>query len=97
MRWQMDQHAFMSQWYSQHSGNMVGADVAFAQQRPSQMYTRRAISMVRPYEVSSPADAQKRFLPGTHVYPKGSPNVIKVVPGEQDVQLPASLMAPNAS
>jgi hypothetical protein len=83
-RWQMDQHAFNTQWYQDHKGNMVGADVAFQQQRPSQMYTLRGISQVQPYPVTSPSDF-RRYLPGTQVYLKGDPSKIKVIPGNEDV------------
>ena len=84
-RWQADQHAFMANWYQTHKGNMIGADVAFNQSRPSPMYTRRGISIVQPYEVSGPQDF-KRYLPGTRVIFKGGdPRNIRVVPGSEDV------------
>jgi hypothetical protein len=94
-RWQMDQHTFMTNWFYQHAGNMVGADVAFSQKYPPQMYTRRAISQVRPYEI--PGDDPKelqRYLPGTQVTVKSDPaHAVRTIPGEDTLplQTPAPL------
>jgi len=88
-RWQMDQHAFMTNWYAQHAGNMVGADVAFTQQYRPEMYTRRGISQVQPYEIpgSNPTEL-KRFLPGTQVIVKADPTKTpRVIPGDTEIPL----------
>lgn len=88
-RWQMDQHAFMTNWSFNHAGNMVGADVAFAQQNRPEMYTRRGISQVRPYEIpgSDPAEL-KRFLPGTQIIVKADPTKTpRVIPGDTEIPL----------
>lgn len=82
-RWQADQHAFMTNWFHDHTGNMVGADVAFNEARPSQMYARRAISQVQPYPIADKSEL-KRYLPGTVVTMRG---VNKVIPGPSDVKL----------
>ena len=74
-QWVQDQHEFMANWSQTHAGNMVGADVAFNKQTPSQMYTRRAISMIKPFEISSDKELS-RYLPGTFVSYKG--NIVQV-------------------
>jgi hypothetical protein len=81
-RWQSDQHTFATNWYRQHAGDMVGSDVAFAQAYRPEMYTRRAVSMVRPFKVTDPSQ-MNNYLPGTHIIaPDGSE---RVIPGQQDV------------
>ena len=85
----IDLHNFTQQWSIDHNGDMTGADGAFAQQRSPKMYTDRAISSVRPYQISSP-EAAKRYLPGTRVVPAGidykqHPEAIGVVPGNPDL------------
>lgn len=94
-RWQSDQHAFMANWYNEHKGNMIGADVAFAQARPSNMYARRGISQVKPFEISGPKE-MSRYLPGTRVILKGGdPNDVRTIPGEDDVTMPVQAPAPQ--
>jgi len=74
-QWVADQHEFMANWSQAHAGNMVGADVAFNKQVPSQMYTRRAISMIKPFDIKSDAELN-RYLPGTFVNYKG--NIVQI-------------------
>jgi spore germination cell wall hydrolase CwlJ-like protein len=94
-QYMMDQQSYMTNWYFTHNGNMVGADRAFTTDYPPQMYSRRAISKVQPYEVEgSDPKEMSRFLPGTVITGKGNPNTKYLVPGDQTVKLsmPSSLM-----
>lgn len=87
----IDKHTFENNWYFQHKGNMVGADVAFAQENPPEKYGYRAVSQVHPYEVSSKEEAEKRFLPGTWVIVKGYPGKA-MIPGQQGIQFQGAPM-----
>lgn len=97
-RWLMDEHTFMANWYLEHKSN-VGADVAFTQQYPPQMYTRRAISQVRPYEIPGDSpEEMKRFLPGTRLTVKADPtHQIKIVPGPESLPLSQGFTQPQAA
>lgn len=87
-QWVQDQHAFMSQWFNDHHGNMVGADVAFNKQVPSQMYARRAISMIKPFQIQSDKELS-RYLPGTFVQYKG--NIVQIPNREGMPEMPEYL------
>ena len=81
----MDKRIFETNWALAHGGNLIGAEEAFNQKYPPYMYTRRAISQVQPYEVPTPQDALKAYLPGTHVRtPDGR---VLTVPGEPNLTL----------
>lgn len=57
----------------------------FNQKFPPALYSRRAISAIKPYEVTTPEQAMKRYMPGTRVtLPDGSPGV---VPGDTSLPL----------
>jgi hypothetical protein len=79
----VDQHTFMSDWYQTHKGDMVGADVAFAKAYSPNKYAFRAISQIKPYEVSDPKE-YTRYLPGTRIIKKGGdPKDVRVIPDAQ--------------
>lgn len=61
----IDLYNYKQPIYSQ-GGDLVKADTDFYNQNPAQMYARRAISTIKPYEVNNPQQFN-RYLPGTYV------------------------------
>lgn len=65
----IDLHNYKQTVYDQN-GDLNKAEVEFYKQNPAQAYARRAISMVKPYEVATDKELN-RYLPGTFVVYKG--------------------------
>lgn len=93
-RFVMDQHAWNTNWYFTHNGNMVGSDIAFMQSHPPEAYTDRAVSQAFPMEVEGKDPSEiARFLPGTKVFTRGVVDPatgqpkIKTLPGDVGIKL----------
>jgi hypothetical protein len=91
----MDRYTFKEWWArpdGPHPGDLRGADVAFNQAFPPQLYAKRAISQEQPIDISG-LKAPPNLLPGTVIRYGNQPP--KIVPQTQ--QLPEGLTLPSIS